>query len=78
MDALEKLEEKINRALALIEKLTGDNKVLREENDRLRKEVAETRSKLSDLERQEQSRSENVKERLGNILSKLESLEKIS
>jgi FtsZ-binding cell division protein ZapB len=78
MDTLEKLEEKINKALALIEKLTTDNRILKEDNERLKKELSESKVKAADLERQENERSEKVRERLGSILNKLDNLEKIS
>jgi FtsZ-binding cell division protein ZapB len=78
MDTLEKLEEKINKARALIEKLTTDNRILKEDNERLKKELSESKVKAADLERQENERSEMVRERLGSILNKLDNLEKIS
>jgi FtsZ-binding cell division protein ZapB len=77
MEAFEKLEEKINKALTLIEKLTEENKVLRSENDRMKKELAEAKDKLGNLERLEAEWSDKMKNKLNNILGKLGALEKI-
>ena len=41
MDALEKLEEKINRAVALIEKLNKENESLIHENGDLKSRLVE-------------------------------------
>jgi len=77
MDTLEKLEEKINKALALIEKLTEENKSFKAENESLRKDLAEAKSKLTKLESQESERAEKIKGKLNNILEKLGALEQI-
>lgn len=77
MDTLEKLEEKINRALALIEKLTEENKTLKFENESLKRELNETKSRLSKVESLDSERSEKIKGKLNNILEKLGALEQI-
>ena len=77
MDALEKLEEKINRAVALIEKLNKENEALIQENGDLKGRLDEYETKLNDMERQDLERSEVVKEKLTGILGKLETLEQI-
>lgn len=77
MDTLEKLEEKITKAVTLIEKLTADKKDLLEDNGRLKEQLTETQARLSEIEKSESERSEKMKNKLGNILDKLGSLEQI-
>jgi len=77
MDTLEKLEEKINRVLALIERLTEENKTLKSENESLKRELSETKSRLSKVESLDLERSEKMKGKLNNILEKLGALEQI-
>ncbi len=75
MDSLEKLEEKITRAVALIEKLTSDNKGLTEKNSLLLNELSELKSKLAATEKLESSKVEKVRDKLNNIIGKLNLLE---
>lgn len=77
MDTLELLEQKINKAVALIEKLTAENEVLMEENKILKGKVSEMGSQLADAEKNNQNKSAQVKDKLNNILDKLGALEKI-
>ncbi len=75
MDSLEKLEEKITRAVALIEKLTSEKKSLMDNNSRIENELSELKSKLAALEKLERGKAEKVKEKLNNIIGKLNLLE---
>ena len=75
MDSLEKLEERINRAVALIEKLTSEKKSLMDNNSRIENELSELKSKLAALEKLERGKAEKVKEKLNNIIGKLNLLE---
>lgn len=75
MDALERLEERINKAVALIDKLKEDNQILKNEKDRLGKELAETKARLMELERKDAERADAIKTKLGTILDKLGMLE---
>lgn len=77
MDALEKLEERINKAVALIDKLKEENQILKSEKDRLGKELAEAKARLIELERKESERADAIKTKLGNILEKLGMLEQV-
>lgn len=77
MDALERLEERINKAVALIDKLKEENEILKNEKDRLAKDLSETRSRLTELERKDAERVEAIKTKLGNILDKLGMLEQV-
>lgn len=77
MEILEKLEEKINKAVALIEKLTEENESLADENKRLKMQLSEAGSKLASAEKLDDMKAEKVKDRLDNILQKLNSLEQI-
>jgi FtsZ-binding cell division protein ZapB len=75
MDALEKLEEKINRAVALIERLNEEKEELKQENSELRGKLSEVESKLKKIEGHEGEKTDIVKEKLNGILNKLETLE---
>jgi FtsZ-binding cell division protein ZapB len=75
MDSLEKLEEKITKAVALIEKLNGEKKALSEKNGQLENELSQLKSKLSKMEKLDSGRAEKVKEKLNNIIGKLNLLE---
>jgi regulator of replication initiation timing len=77
MDTLEKLEERINKALAIIERLSEENKTIKVENDSLKKELTESCSKLAEFEAMESERSERIKGKLNNILEKLGTLEQM-
>ena len=75
MDALEKLEERINKAVSLIDKLKEENQLLKSERDRLASELKETKARLGQLESTEAERADAIKTKLGNILDKLGVLE---
>jgi len=75
MDALEKLEERINKAVSLIDKLKEENQLLKSERDHLASELKETKARLGQLESQEAERADAIKTKLGNILDKLGVLE---
>lgn len=75
MDSLGKLEEKITKAVALIEKLTNDNNVLMEKNGQLNNELSELKSKLAAADKLQGSRAEKVRDKLNNIIGKLNLLE---
>jgi len=77
MDTLEKLEERINKALSLIEKLTEGNKVLKVENENLKSELTGVKSKMAQMESLELERSDKIKTKLNSILNKLENLEQV-
>ncbi len=77
MDTLEKLEERINKALNLIEKFTEENKVLKAENENLKSELAEVKSKMAQMESLELERSDKIKTKLNIILNKLGNLEQV-
>ncbi len=77
MDTFEKLEEKISRAVAFIDKLTEDKKALVKENDQLKKQLVDLQAQVTKLEELNTDRSEKVKERLSGILGKLNLLEQI-
>ncbi|MCX6828361.1 MAG: hypothetical protein NT002_03665 [candidate division Zixibacteria bacterium] len=77
MDTLEKLEERINKALNLIEKLTEGNKVLKVENENLKSELIGVKSKMAQMESLELERSDKIKTKLNSILNKLENLEQV-
>jgi regulator of replication initiation timing len=77
MESFEKLEEKITRAITLIEKLNEDNKRLADENRQLKLRLSETEKRLALIEKGEVEKAEKIKEKLGHILGKLEILEQV-
>nr|MBN2278048.1 cell division protein ZapB [candidate division Zixibacteria bacterium] len=77
MDTLEKLEEKINKAVALIDKLNQENGHLIDENKRLKTQLTETESRITRMEKEENEKSETVKRRLSSILDRLGNLEQL-
>jgi len=77
MDTLEKLEEKINKAVALIDKLNKENGILIDENGQLKKRLSEAESKIAEMEKNENEKAEVVKSRLNGILDRLGTLEQI-
>jgi regulator of replication initiation timing len=77
MDTLEKLEEKIAKAVSLIEKLSEENKTLSAENKKLKARLADVESKLASIETGETDRADRIKSKLNGILDKLEILEQI-
>ena len=70
MDTLEILEDKINKAVALIDKLSSENEILAKENEQLK-------TNLSAAKKINQDKSEKVKDKLSNILDKLGKLDQI-
>ncbi len=75
MDTFEKLEKKIIKAVALIDKLAVENQGFAEKNKQLDGELADLREKLAELESKEKEISETVKIKVGSILKRLETLE---
>jgi len=82
MDALDKLEERISKAVDLIEKLTQAKRRLEAENAHLKETVSQLSAELKDqkdaatrLERQTAVMSERVKEKVEGLLSRISSYE---
>jgi FtsZ-binding cell division protein ZapB len=76
MDTMEALESKINQAVAFIDKLSAENKVLGKENNELKEMISSFEKKMAALEKKDSIRAEKVRDKLGRILSKLNDLEK--
>ncbi|UCD93966.1 MAG: cell division protein ZapB [Candidatus Zixiibacteriota bacterium] len=77
MDTLGKLEEKIAKAVSLIEKLSKENNALSAENERLKTRLADVESKFGAIEADDMERTDRIKTKLNGILEKLETLEQI-
>ena len=82
MDALDKLEERISKAVDFIEKLTQVKRRLEEENTHLKETISQLNEELKDqkdiatrLERQTAVMSERVKEKVEGLLSRISSYE---
>ncbi|GEM_PF-1458244 len=76
-ETLELLEGRIKKAVVLIDRLSGENKILNDENGRLKIELAELKAKLSDSESRDMVMTDTVRTKLGNIMTRLSVLEKI-
>lgn len=82
IESLDKLEERISKAVAHIEKLNELKKKLEEENMQLRDKVGELERELHDrqqkiavTEKQSAKVSERVKEKIEGLLDRIESYE---
>jgi chromosome segregation ATPase len=82
MSSFAKLEERINKAVAHIEKLTEAKLLLEEENKKLRVQVTELEEELkrqqaavARLEGQSSEVSERIKEKIEGLLNKINSYE---
>jgi len=74
---LELIENKIKKAVDLIDHLNDENKILSEENNRLKKELSEIQARLSEMEGREREVADSVKIKLGNIVNRLATLERL-
>jgi cell division septum initiation protein DivIVA len=72
---LEIIENKIKKAVDLIDHLNDENKILADENRELREELAELRAKLSEAASNQNEIADTVKIKLGNIVNRLATLE---
>ena len=82
LDSLDKLEERISKAVAHIEKLNDIRKRLEEENNHLREKVGRLEDELktqkelaTTLEKQSAAVSERVKEKVEGLLNRIDSYE---
>lgn len=82
LESLDKLEERISKAVAHIEKLNDVRKRLEEENvqlrekvDRLDKELKAEKELTARLEKQTTTVSERVKEKVEGLLDRIDSYE---
>lgn len=82
IESLEKLEEKVKKAIARIESLIDDNgrlegKIteLAEHNERLKEENTVLKSRIDELEKQSQTLSEKVKDKVESLLARIDRYE---
>jgi len=74
---LDIIENKIKKAVDLIDHLNDENKILADENLELRKELAELKAKFSEAESHKREIADSVKIKLGNIVNRLTTLERM-
>ncbi len=77
MDTLEKLEQKINTALNLVERLSEENKTLKTENRNLSSELEKAKAELGSSRIEKNEQADRIKGRLSSILDKLDQLEQV-
>lgn len=73
-DYLKRLEDKVNRAIEHIEKLTVENERLAEENNHLQDSLRACQNHLTQGRLEESERTGRAREKLRSILYKIDSL----
>ena len=76
-DNLRLLEEKIGKAIELVDKLSTENDSYIQENEQLKAELTKLRTEMNDFKVRDKKKSEKVKTKLNSILLKLENLEQL-
>lgn len=76
-DSMRLLEEKIGKAIELVDKLSTENESFILENEQLKAELANLRIEMGKFEERDKERSEKVKTKLNGLLQKLENLEQL-
>jgi regulator of replication initiation timing len=73
----ESLAEKVEKVLALLDKVKGENALLKQENAELRVEMTGIKKECRQLRLGSADQSEAAKSRLTSVLSRLEELESL-
>lgn len=76
-DSMKLLEEKIGKAIELVDKLSTENESYCKENEQLKAELAKLRIEMGEIEVSDRKKSEKVKTKLNGLLLKLEKLEQL-
>ena len=76
-DSMKLLEEKVGKAIELVDKLTSENKSFVVENRQLKAEVKMLKEEISGLKINDRDRSEKVRAKLNSLLKRLEDLEQL-
>ncbi len=76
-DSMKLLEEKIGKAIELVDKLSSENESFINENEQLKAELAELRMDMENIEERDRKKSEKAKAKLNSLLQKLENLEQL-
>jgi len=76
-DSMKLLEEKIGRAIELVDKLTAENESYVAKNEQLKAELAKLKTEIDRMEKNDKDRSEKVKTKLNSLLQRLEMLEQL-
>ena len=77
-DKLDLIGERVDRLVARLRELEGENEQLRQTNRDLTSEVARLRKDCQALRVESADRSEAVRSRLGGVLDRLDQLESIA
>ena len=73
----ESLAEKVEKVLHLLDKVKTENALIKQENTRLRAEVADIKKEYREIKLGNADQSEAVRTRLMAVLSRLEELESL-
>ncbi len=76
-DKFQLLEEKVDKVIALLEKLKTENKLLKEENNRLQAELHEVKVSFAQYKTVHADQSNSIKEKLTSVLNRVQELEQI-
>ncbi len=76
-DSMKLLEEKIGKAIELVDKLSTENDSFIQENEQLKAELRKLRIEMNEIEDRDRQKSEKVKIKLNAILLKLENFEQL-
>jgi regulator of replication initiation timing len=80
LEPLDRLEEKVKRLVAMVDRMTGDQKRAAEENQRLRSEIDALRARAASNEALSleittlKDQRETIRTRVGEMLEQLEAL----
>ncbi|MBN1210948.1 MAG: cell division protein ZapB [candidate division Zixibacteria bacterium] len=76
-DKFNLLEQKVDQVLELLDKLKAENRILKEENNRLLAELNQVRDSFEEYKLVHADQSNRVKEKLTLVLNRVEELEQI-
>ncbi|MBD3403618.1 cell division protein ZapB [candidate division GN15 bacterium] len=74
-DKLARIEDRVDKLLALVERLKDDNRRLREQNRGLKADMAELQREFDSLRLSQNDQAGAVRAKLSSVLNRIEELE---